>query len=332
VPGASLAINRTASIEIPSGAGPAFQTGFATLSVGPDFFEAFDRPIVAGRAFRNDDWNGAARTVVVNEAFARAYSRETGGGSPIGARLRQPVSSTPVFDDDDVDASQGFRTADRGDDWFEIVGVVRDFGLYPDDSGDEQPFVFHTASAETVSPLVMSVRTRGNPAALAARLPIVSASVDAGVLVRDPQPLEVSIREGHDGLAVQAAAFAGVTLLVLFLSALGIFSLVSVGVSRRTREIGLRAALGAHPRQVLAGILSHATVLMVSGVTAGGSLVLLAVAAGEGPSGRPADDLPLFARYLAATAVVILTASLLAAIGPARRALGINPSEALRET
>ena len=119
---------------------------------------------------------------------------------------------------------------------------------------------------------------------------------------------------------------------VLFLSALGIFSLVSVGVSRRTREIGLRAALGAHPRQVLAGILSHATVLMVSGVTAGGSLVLLAVAAGEGPSGRPADDLPLFARYLAATAVVILTASLLAAIGPARRALGINPSEALRET
>jgi predicted permease len=322
---------RFTEVESPSGAGTLY-AGFKTSAVGPGFFEAFDRPVVAGRAFREDDWNPAARTVIVNEAFARKYAGETGRGSPVGARLRQPASSTPVFDDDDPDASQGFRRADRGDDWFVIVGVVRNFGLYPDDSGDEQPFVFHTASAGTVSPLVMSVRTRGNPAALAARLPIVSAGVDASLIVRDAQPLETSIREGHDGLAVQATAFAGVTLLVLFLSALGIFSLVSVGVSRRTREIGLRTALGAHPRQVLAGILSHATVLMLCGVTAGGSLVLLVVANGGGPSGRPADDLPLFARYLAATAVVMLTASVLAAVGPARRALGINPSEALRET
>ena len=103
----------------------------------------------------------------------------------------------------------------------------------------------------------------------------MSAGVDPGLIVRDSEPLDISIQEGHDGLAVQAAAFAAVTVLVLFLSALGIFSLVSIGVSRRTREIGLRAALGAHPRQVLTRILSHATVLMLSGVTAGGSLVLL---------------------------------------------------------
>ena len=59
------------------------------------------------------------------------------------------------------------------------MGVVRDFGLDPDDSGDELPYVFHAASADTVSPFVMSVRVRGNPATLAARLPVIAADVDA---------------------------------------------------------------------------------------------------------------------------------------------------------
>ena len=74
------------------------------------------------------------------------------------------------------------------------------------------------------------------------------------------------------------AALAGIPGLGLFLSAMGIFSLVSVTVSRRTREIGLRAALGARPRDVLAGILSRALVLIGSGITAGGVLLLLFVA------------------------------------------------------
>ena len=73
------------------------------------------------------------------------------------------------------------------------------------------------------------------------------------------------------------------TALVLFLSAMGIFSLMSVSVSRRTREIGLRAALGANPRHVLAGILSRAMVLMGSGITAGGALLLLVVALARRP-------------------------------------------------
>jgi ABC-type antimicrobial peptide transport system permease subunit len=130
---------------------------------------------------------------------------------------------------------------------------------------------------------------------------------------------------------MQAVALAGVTLLVLFLSALGIFSLVSVSVSRRTREIGLRTALGANPRDVLADVLSRAVILMGSGLTAGGALLLLCVALGLGPSGRPAEDVALFSRYLGVTSAVMLAACLLACIGPASRALRINPTEALRE-
>jgi hypothetical protein len=66
---------------------------------------------------------------------------------------------------------------------FEIVGVVRDLGLDPDEEGDEAAYVFHAASAATVCPLVMSVRLRGNPATLAARLPMIAAGIDAGLSV-----------------------------------------------------------------------------------------------------------------------------------------------------
>ena len=306
----SLWTERFGEVE-PSNGGRVYDGGFRTSAVGPGFFDVFDRPIVAGRGFDAGDWSSAARTVVVNQAFARAYSRETGRSSPVGTRLRYPTDEQPT------------RT-------FEIVGVVRDFALNPDDSGDELPFVFHTATAGTADPLVMSVRVRGNPATLGARLPRLAADLDGRLVVREAQPLATSIWQRDDGLVVQAGALAAVTLLVLFLSALGIFSLMSVSVSRRTREIGLRAALGANPRHVLAGILSRATLLMAGGVMVGGTLVLLAVAVGLGPSGRPADDVPLFAGYLAMTFAVMAGASVLASLAPARRALRINPTEALR--
>jgi putative ABC transport system permease protein len=162
VPGASFQIERTAAVEIPSGASPAFQTSFATSSVGPGFFEAFDRPIIAGRGFHGGDFSPAARTAIVNEAFVRGFVQR-GIASPLGARLRYSSES-------------GVSGAEPP---FEIVGVVRDLGLDPGEQGDEAAYVFHAASAATVSPLIMSVRLRGNPATLAARLPLIAADVDA---------------------------------------------------------------------------------------------------------------------------------------------------------
>ena len=311
----SLLESRRADVEI---SGSTFDYGLGTAAVGPEFFETFGRPIVIGRAFHAGDRGPALRTVVVNEAFVRRLrSRVGSSGSPLGARLRYS------------DRSTGSATADQ---WFEIVGVVRDLGLNPDDEGNESPCVFHPASAATVSALVMSVRVRDNPAALAARLPVLAADVDARLHVRDARPLGEWLRERDVSLTMQAGALTGVTVLVLLLSALGMFSLVSVSVSRRTREIGLRTALGANPRQVLARILSHAAAVMGTGVTAGGTLLLLSLALGAGPSGRPADDVALFAGYLGVTSAVMLAACLLACIGPARRALTINPVEALRES
>jgi putative ABC transport system permease protein len=284
--------------------------------VAPGFFMAFERPIVAGRDFHDGDRSPAARTVVVNEAFAREFTRHA-GLSPIGARLRY-VASAPRSD------------AAAAEPWLEIVGVAGDFGLDPDEQGNEQPFAFRAAPAGTGAAAVMSVRVRGNPAPLAARLAVIAADVDAGLYLQEARPLDEWIRRTQTMSAVMLGAQLGVTTLVLVLSALASFSLMSVSVSRRTREVGLRMALGAHPRHVLAATLSRAMVLMGSGVAAGGVILLWGVAL-AGPSGRPAEDLARFGVWLGATAAVMAAAGLLACVGPGRRVLRINPIEALRE-
>lgn len=304
---------RSRSAQVESSPGTAHAVGLRTSTVGAGFFEAFDLPIVAGRAFHGGDRSPAARTVIVNEAFAREYRLVSGSGSPIGARLRYSAAA-----------------ASTAEPWFEIVGVVRDLGLDPSEEGPEVPYVFHAASPGTLSPPVINIRVRGNPATLVARLPVIAAAVDPRLYVQEARTLGEWIRRRDLNYQIPAAAGTAVSSLVLFLSALGIFSLLSVSVSRRTREIGLRAALGAEPRHLLGRILSHAMVLMASGIAAGGALLLLGVAL-AGPTGRPADDVRQFIVWLALTTVVMLTAGLLACLQPARRVLGINPIEALRE-
>lgn len=323
-----LAASRVGAVESATTSEPLYTGGFRVLPVGRGFFEAFDRPMVAGRAFHGGDWSPTARTVIVNEAFAREFARDAGGGSPIGARVRYRAQSADADSDELPEVMRGAPPADEP---FEIVGVVRDLGLDPDDSGKELPCVFHPAMAATAYPFVLIARVHGNPDPLAARLPVIAAGVDASFFVRQAQSLDGWIRQRDESLMMQAAALAAVTVLALFLSALGIFSLVSVSVSRRTREIGLRTALGATTRQVLAGIVSRGLTLMGGGIAAGGALLMLALALGMGPSGQPMADMVLFAVYLGITSTVMLAASVLACIAPARRALRINPTEALRD-
>lgn len=113
-----------------------------------------------------------------------------------------------------------------------------------------------------------------------------------------------------------------VTASVLLLSAAGIYAMMSFIVARRRREIGIRAALGAAPRRLIAGIFARAGAQLAAGMVAG--LVLAAVAGGGLPSGKGM----LLASAVAAIAVAV---GLLGAVGPARRALAVQPAEALRE-
>jgi ABC-type antimicrobial peptide transport system permease subunit len=143
-------------------------------------------------------------------------------------------------------------------------------------------------------------------------------------------PLNDIVRVRDRTGVVLVSALGGVTLLVLAISAMGIFSLMSVSVSRRTREIGLRTALGARPRQVIVSVLSRAAILMASGAATGGALLLWIVSV-RGSSGDLAKDIAPYVPWLAVTPLMMLAVGVLAALGPARRALRLNPSDALRD-
>ncbi|RPI54325.1 MAG: hypothetical protein EHM55_11165, partial [Acidobacteria bacterium] len=160
---------RRAEVEAVPGGNTVTVRNLWTSLVGPEFFEAFDKPVLAGRGFHRGDREAGARTVIVNEAFARRF---TGGATPVGRRLRyapaDPAAPEP---------------------WLEIVGMVRDMGMTPTNRG-EAPYVFHAASPGTVHPAVMGVRVNGDPSALASRIRAIAAGLDAGLRLDEMRPLD----------------------------------------------------------------------------------------------------------------------------------------------
>jgi hypothetical protein len=296
---------RPAELAAADAASPVFIPNLWFTRVGPRFFETFDARVVAGRDFHEGDRIEGGRTVLVNEAFARRY---TDGASPVGRRVRYAASDSAVPEP-----------------WFEIVGVVRDIGMTPTDLG-EAPYLYLPGSLATVPSLVMGVRTAGDPTALAPRLRQIAFTLDPGLRLDEMQSLDTLAWRIDIPMMVMASSITVVVLLGLCLSAAGIFSLMSVSVSRRTREIGLRAALGATQQRLLANIFSRALVLVGSGVVAGNAVLILFVALQE--------EVTLGDVWgaLLMTSTVMMTVGLLACVEPARRALRIAPTDALKHS
>ena len=282
-------------VDTTSGA-PA--TGLRTsthVQVSRGFFAAFGTSVVAGRDFVPLDFENG-RVLIVNESFARHV---LGGRNPIGQRIRI-VSG-------EVDSL-------AGDTWYEVVGMVSDFGW-------QLPLPHEQSAMYRPRPpmgmrLVARVR---DPEAFAARLRTVAAGVDPTIRLTDVQPLaQVGGSEATINWALTGVAGL-ISFIVLLLSATGIHSLMSFTVSRRTREIGIRAALGAPPRRIVAGIFSRAFLQISAGVLAGSGLAALV---GLGST----RELLL----LLAADGIMLVVGLAACAVPLRRALRIDPTEALR--
>ncbi len=173
---------------------------------------------------------------------------------------------------------------------------------------------------------LLTVRLRAQaPEAFAPTLRRVAASVDPMLQLSPPQSLDAMYGEYAQGAARIALVIAIVTGSVLLLSAAGIHALMTFTVNQRRREIGVRAALGAPARRILAGVLARAARQLALGVGVGlAAAVALDVASG----GVLLDGGGVL--LVPATAAFMLVVGLLAAAGPARRGLRVEPTEALR--
>jgi predicted permease len=273
------------------------------VNVGPGFLETFGTSVVAGRAFTPGDYE-RGRVLLVNQSFARLVFA---GRNPIGNRIRVLEGNAPEL------ASK---------EWYEIVGIVRDFGwtlAVP----REQAAMYYPRLPNGETPVQMAIRLRDprslDPEAFAPRLRALATSVSPLVTLQDLQPLAAAGGSEARINWILTGAVWLVGAIVLLLSATGIHALMAFTVARRTREIGIRAALGARPRKVMAKIFSRAFVQIGLGVLAGSGLAALWGLNSLREAG-----------ILLATIVVMLTVGLLACAVPLRRALRIQPTDALR--
>ena len=280
-----------------------YEGGFAMAAAGAGYHETFGARIVAGRGLVAADAIAPNRPVVVNETFMRLV-----GGSPVGARVR---------------TVQRGGTREVGA-WHEIVGVVTDLWTFPADwSG--AAYIYRAASAAELDPAVVVVRVAGDASPLAPRVAALAREADVGLYLRDVATLdEIAAREQRRMFG-GTIVFASVLLVAVVFSAAGLYALMSVAVARRTREIGLRIALGADPWRVLRTVFSRAGRQLGGGIVAGNALIVLLA--------WRADSLTAELLVSSAiTSVLMAAVGVLACAAPARRALRIQPTEALRES
>lgn len=295
----------------PRPGGPALRVSAA--SVAPGFFEAFGAPILAGRGFHSGDLEPGARVVVVSRSFV---DRVLGGRNPVGRRIRLLPQESP-----DRSSAPGGEP----EPWYEIVGVVRDIGVPGGDFDPTVAGVYHPVATGGVYPGHLGVRVRGDPAAFAPRLRRLAARLEPGLRLHDVRPLNEAHAAELGFISFWFWLAAAVSGVAMFLSLAGIYAVMSFTVSQRTREIGIRVALGGTAERVVRAIFRRPLAQVGMGIVLGAALSALLVAAGE----RTALTLPS-AAVLAVYAAMMTGVCLLACIVPTRRALGVEPTEALK--
>lgn len=289
------------NIEVDAAAGaPAMGLRWSTLAhVSPDFFATFGSAVVAGRNFSPLDLE-RGNVLIVNQSFTRLV---LGDHNPLGQRIR---------------IARGEDGAAADDGWYEVVGVVRDVGWQmPEPS--EQAAMYHPSLLQPGTTVSVAVQTH-DPKGFAPRLRILANAVDPEMQLTDVRLLSDVGGRGATLTWTMASVAGVVSLLVLLLSASGIHALMSFIVARRTREIGIRVALGSPPRRIVSGIFTRAFLQIATGILAGSALVALKIDFASATQ----------VLMLIGADVVMLVAGLVACALPLRRALTIDPTVALR--
>lgn len=276
------------------------------LQVTSSYFDAMHIPVQSGRSFNSGDGLTTQPVAVVSRAFVQRYFP---GENPIGHRVRLGVS--------------------RGgtEPWVTIVGVSGDSDY---EWGDQTatPAIALDAAQSPTNEARFVVVTAGDPLALAPATRHALASIDPTVPVDAQESYQQYLSEAFSGLSYAEGTLIFDALIALLLAAIGIFAVMANLVAERVREIGLRLAIGAEPRDVLRMILRRAAVLTAAGLGVG--LVLAAGLARLVASllvGVRPNDPRIFGGITAAVIAIALIASWI----PARHAANIDPMEALRD-
>jgi len=285
-------------------AGPDTNTNSRYNEIAPGYFSTLRIPLVAGRDFTRADAFGTAKVAIVNEAFAKKFNL---GRDAVGRRMGNDGGTGPLTID--------------------IVGLVAN-AKYSQVKDEIPPqFFLPYRQDDRLGYLYFYVQTAAEPEPFMAGIPKTIARLDASLPVEDLRTLPQQIRDNvflDRFISVLAAAFA---CLATLLAAVGLYGVLAYTVSQRTREIGLRMALGAAPSRVRWMVLRQVAVMLVVGGVIG-----LAAAAGLG---RLAQSLlfelkgsdPL---VLTASAIALAAVALAAGFIPARRASQVDPMSALR--
>ena len=289
--------------EVPMTARPA-----PIVSVRGRFFESLGATERAGRLFGPADFaDNAAPVAIVNEPFVRKF---LGGRNPIGRRLRalNPEGGTAP------------------EPWREIVGVVPELGLSAGDETMAAGYYVPMNAEEEV--FEVALRTSGDSRRLAGPLRRALTAVDPTIQIRDVVPLPEVGKEDRAVFAGIGTALAALGGMALLLSVIGTYAILSLTVTRRTREIGIRSALGATPSRILRTLMGKTALPPALGAVAGialgqGLVAARGIFAFRLPESSGPWSLPLLG-------ALMIAAGLLSAWVPARRALRIAPADALR--
>ena len=274
-------------------------------AIDGDFFRAMGTPLLSGRFFTAQDGPDAPPVAIVNETLARRYWP---GENPVGKRFK------------------GQDARGRNDDWVTVVGLVRDMRRQ---ELEKRPIaeVFEAQSQSLQSANTLVVRTRSDPAKMAAIARGAVRSVNPSVVIASVRTLEDQVDDLLAGRRLETWLLGLFSAAALLLAAIGLYGLLHYTVAQRTHEIGVRIALGAESRHIRNLVLREGLTLALTGAAAGlAGAWWLARMIGSLLYGVSTAD-P--ASFLGAAGALVLVALIAVAI-PARRAARVDPVAALR--
>jgi predicted permease len=277
----------------------------------PGYFQTLGLPLLRGRLFSAADVDAAADVIVVNQAFSRQFFRNE---DPLGKRVKLQVLDRPFLD-------APHNT------YFKIIGVVADYKTRGGDEWQIWPQAFIPYSVQGFSWRTFIARTSVDPRSLTKAVDQAIWTIDPGVGIRDSGSIEDSLREYYRGPQFRLVTLGAFAEIGLVLVAIGIFSVTAYTVSLRTRELGIRLALGAQRGDILRMVLGKGLVLITIGAIVGlcASLGFARLLTSQIGSVSPTDP------WTFGTVIfVIVTAGLVACYVPARRATHLDPVVALR--